>query len=238
MKTSKGFVIQSHYFILKLNRLALPEWLYSKGKFASHWQILSKHLSLNSMPESISLTAGHLQWSWRFRDAGEGVGQHSGASDGAPEAITLWYTHARCHPGKELAVCTLCFSQSLVLFLFTYFLFLLSRWSFWVLQWQLWASLASQPPGTFGGNCILFHWTLSVTWRCPWWWIGSLLIPSSWVTDGFLVRETDPNTPTDYYFKAPYFLTGGKGFYLCINKVCLSCFLKIDESGFMEPLSA
>lgn len=40
------------------------------------------------------------------------------------------------------------------------------------------------------------------------------------------------------FSKVPYFLIVSKEFYLCINKVYLSCFPKVDGLGFIEPLFA
>ena len=53
-----------------------------------------------------------------------------------------------------------------------------------------------------------------------------------------LAREVDPDTPKEYFSKVPYFLIVGKEFYLCISKVYLSCFPKVDGLGFIEPLFA
>lgn len=90
----------------------ISEWLYSEGKFASHWQILLKHLPLNSLLESTSVIGWHFQWSWQLRQAWEGAGPHSGASKGAPKSFP-------CGP----CFSTLHFSWSLVLFLLFYFFF-------------------------------------------------------------------------------------------------------------------
>lgn len=62
IQMSKDLVILSCYFILKF-KFAISEWLYSEGKFASHWQFLLKYSFLNSLLESVSLTGWYSQCS-------------------------------------------------------------------------------------------------------------------------------------------------------------------------------
>lgn len=101
MQISKDLVIQFCYFFLKF-KFSISEWLNSKGNFASHWQIFLKYSFLNSLLESIF---GDI-----FSDPGNWERQHYGLWMGLQKS--LFYI--------------LCFSWSLVLFLFSFLLFLLS----------------------------------------------------------------------------------------------------------------
>lgn len=51
-------------------------------------------------------------------------------------------------------------------------------------------------------------------------------------------KRGGPGPTKGNFFQSPLLPDGGKEFCLCLNKVYLSCFPKVDGSGFIEPLFA